>query len=107
MEFTFTNTVPPKQGRTSINHPNAEELVNACIDNPGKWAKVPITYLYPDVEGAERTKLRNRAGNLANRINNRSQSPFGAYDTEAKSRGTDIYIRINMTQRRRRQLNDF
>ncbi len=107
MDFTFTNTVPPKSGRNTIDHANAEELVNACIDNPGKWAQVPITYLYPEVEGAERTKLRSRAGNLANRINSGAQSPFDAYDTEAKSRGTDIYIRINMTQRRRRQLDDF
>lgn len=70
-------------------------------------ALIPITYLYPEVEGAERTKLRSRASNLANRINSGTQSPFDAYDAEAKSRGTDIYIRINITQRRRRQLDDF
>ena len=104
--FTFTDNVPPATGRSTIDPRRAEEVADACIDNPGEWARVPITYLYPDIEGADEKKLVTKCRNLAGNITTDKIAPFNQYKTEARARGTDIYIRIVLTQRQRRELTE-
>lgn len=106
MEFTFTSEVPPARGRVTIDHNRANEVIDACIDNANEWAKVPYVYLYPDTEGTEAKKLIWRARNTAARIQCGDLAPFNEYNTEAKARGTDVYIRVVMTARERRALED-
>lgn len=107
MEFTFTKNVPASTGRSYLDQAHAQDVIDACLSNPGQWARVPYTYLYPATEGTERKKLATRSRSAAGRIQRGKMFPFNEYDTEAKARGEDIYIRINMTARERRQLDDF
>ena len=57
--FKFVDTVPPAQGRTYIDDDHAQETIDALAEFPNRWARVPITYLYPDLEGplAKSSKL--------------------------------------------------
>lgn len=107
MEFTFTKTVPPTTGRSSLDRAHADEVIDACISNPGQWARVPYAYLYPAADGIEPKKLATRCRSTAGRIQRGEMHPFNEYNTEAKARGENLYIRINMTERQRRQLEDF
>ena len=107
MEFTFTSEVPPTRGRVPLDHTRAEEVIEACIDNPNEWAQVPYVYLYPDAEGIEAKKLAGRARSLAGRIQRGDLAPFNEYNTEARARDTDVYIRVVLTARERRALEDF
>ena len=107
MEFTFTSEVPPTRGRVTIDHNRANEVIDACIDNANEWAKVPYVYLYPDAEGIDTKKLIGRARNTAARIQRGELAPFNEYNCEARARGTDIYIRVVMSARERRALEDF
>lgn len=107
MEFTFTQEVPPSRGRVSLKKDRAHEVIDACIDNANEWAKVPYVYLYPDAEGIEAKNLTTRARNLAGRIQRGELAPFNEYSCEATARGTDVYIRVVMTTRERRALEDF
>ena len=107
MEFTFIHEVPPARGRVALNQNRAEEVIEACIDNPNEWAQVPYVYLYPDAEGIEAKKLAGRARSLAGRIQRGDLAPFNEYNTEARARDTDVYIRVVLTARERRALEDF
>ena len=107
MEFIFTKNLPPSEGRNYINSAHAQEVVDACLDNAGEWAQVPYTYLYPDAEGLEKKKLIGRCQNVAGRIQRGELAPFNEYNTEAKARGADLYIRILLSARDRRALEDF
>ena len=104
MDFTFTATVPATTGRSHLDYDRAENLINALIDNPGQWAQVPITYLYPDLEGAEHKRVLGKTRNTASAISKGRLQPFCEYRCEARSRDTDLYIRINLTLRERRAL---
>ena len=107
MEFTFIHEVPPARGRVALNQNRANEVIDACIDNANEWAKVPYVYLYPDAEGIEAKKLTTRARNLAGRIQRGDLAPFNEYNCEATARGTEVYIRVVLTARERRALEDF
>ena len=107
MEFTFTSEVPPSEGRVYLDQDNATNVIDACIENANEWARVPYVYLYPDAEGVDRKKLIIRARNVAGRIQRGELDPFNEYHCEARARATDIYIRIVMTARERRALEDF
>lgn len=107
MEFTFTSEVPPTRGRVTIDHNRANEVIDACIENANEWAKVPYVYLYPDAEGIDTKKLTGRGRNAAARIQRGELTPFNEYNCEARARGTDIYIRVVMSTRERRALEDF
>ena len=48
-----------------------------------------------------------RARSLAGRIQRGDLAPFNEYNTEARARDTDVYIRVVMTTRERRALEDF
>lgn len=101
----FTDTVPPVAGRTTIDKTKADELLDALIDNPNKWAEIPITWLVPDLNGAEEKRLKSKTRNLANRINNRADiAPFNEYDCEAKARETTLYIRVRISERQLKDL---
>lgn len=104
--FEFTDTVPAAEGRTYLDHDHANEIIDALVDNPNQWARIPITYLYPDLDGADEKKLKMKALSLAGRIQSPRQNmaPFSDYNTEAKSRGTDVYIRVVMSARQMREL---
>ncbi|WP_288751346.1 hypothetical protein [uncultured Corynebacterium sp.] len=106
MEFTFTSEVPSPRGRNPLDHSRAEEVIDACLNNANEWAKVPYVYLYPDAEGVEAKKLATRARNLAGRTQRGDLAPFNEYNTEAKARDTDVYIRVVMSARERRALED-
>lgn len=107
MEFTFTKDVPPTRGRVSLDHDRANEVIDACIANANEWAQVPYVYPYPDAEGTEAKKLVGRCRSLAGRIQRGNLAPFNEYNTEARARDTDVYIRVVMTARDRRALEDF
>lgn len=107
MEFTFTSEVPPTRGRVTLDQDRAAEVIDACIDNPNEWARVPCVYLYPDAAGSEKKKLTQRARSLAGRIQRGDLAPFNEYNTEAKARDTDIYVRVVLTAQERRALEDF
>lgn len=107
MDFNFTSEVPPTRGRTFMDQARAEEVLDACLGNPGEWAQVPYTYLYPDAEGTDPKKLTVRCRNVAGRIQRGELAPFNEYNTEAKARGTDVYIRVAMTARELRALGEF
>lgn len=105
--FEFTKSVPPVPGRSAIDKARANEVIDACLDNPSEWAQVPYIYLYPDAEGTEEKKLLVRCRNVAGRIQRGELAPFNEYNTEAKASGTDLYIRILLSARDRRALEDF
>lgn len=107
MNFNFTSEVPPTRGRNFIDQTRAEEVLDACLGNPGEWAQVPYTYLYPDAEGVDPKKLAVRCRNVIGRIQHGELAPFNEYNTEAKARGLDVYIRVAMTARERRALEGF
>lgn len=107
MTFTFHKNVPITNGRAYVDRPRAQDLIDECIDNANEWAQVPITYLFPALEGADEMKLKTKARNLANRIQRGTVAPFNEYPCEAKSRGTDVYIRVVMSIRDRRKLEEF
>lgn len=106
MDFNFTSEVPSTRGRTYIDVEHAEEVLDACLGNPGEWAQVPYTYLHPDAEGVDPKKLAVRCRNVAGRIQHGELAPFNEYNTEAKARGLDVYIRIAMTSRELRALEE-
>lgn len=101
MTFTFHKNVPATPGRAYIDKTRAQHVIDECIDNPNQWAQVPITYFFPDLEGAEEKKLKMKSRNLAGRIQKRNVAPFNEYQCEAKSRGTDIYLRVLISKRHR------
>lgn len=104
MEFDFVETVPPINGRIYLDTSRLHQLLDALIDNPGQWAKVPITFFYPDLEGADKKKLINKARSIAARTNKGHLPVLSEYRCEAKSRGTDVYMRITLTRRQLAEL---
>lgn len=97
-DFDFTDTVPAAQGRTYIDQERAGVVIDALLEQPNRWARIPITYLFPELEGADDSKLKNKARSTAARIQKHTLHPFNEYRIEAKTRGTDVYIRICMTR---------
>lgn len=104
MGFVFVDKLPSKQGRTTNDNERAEELIDEMLANPGKWAKVPYEWLYPNAEGLTEKKLIERARNLSNRIHRREIRPFSDYPCECCTRKTDFYIRINATKRQLKEM---
>ena len=101
--ITFTDT-PPSHARTSINLEHAQELIDACIDNYDQWACVPIDWLYPDYAGKTEGKKANKAKYAAGNIAQGRGRPFDQYTFDAKARGTNLYLKIRMSQRELRNL---
>ncbi|ARM68404.1 hypothetical protein [Corynebacterium phage IME1320_01] len=102
-DFEFVDTVPPVQGRTYIDDDRAQETIDALVEFPNRWACVPITFLYPDLEGASTQRLKAKARTTAARIQREDLKPFNDYRIEAKSRGTNVYLRIVMSRRGMRE----
>lgn len=75
MDFNFTSEVPSTRGRTYIDVEHAEEVLDACLGNPGEWAQVPYTYLYPDAEGVDPKKLAVRCATSSAESNAASSHP--------------------------------
>lgn len=103
--FTFTDTVPPVEGRTSIDTDRAQEVVDACIDNPNQWARIPIDFLYPELTGSDEKKLVTKSRSLAAQIRKGTAKVFSDYKCEAQSRGPALYIRIVLTARELKELD--
>ncbi|HCD3016554.1 TPA: hypothetical protein NBM48_001616 [Corynebacterium striatum] len=101
--FEFVDTVPPAQGRTYIDGARAQETIDALAEFPNRWACVPITYLYPDLEGASGQKLKAKSRTTAARIQREDLKPFNEYRIEAKSRDTNVYMRVVMSRREMRE----
>lgn len=103
--FNFVDTVPPPAGRGYVHKGNCEKLLDALLANPNKWAQVPITRFYPDLEGGEEKKLKAAARTITNRLANRHDlKPFNEYNCEAKSRGADVYVRICLNRRQLKEM---
>lgn len=101
--FQFVDRVPPEAGRTKLDEERATIILEALLDNPNQWARVPIVYLYPDIEGAKVDKLKAKARSVAGRLQRADLKPFNEYRCEAKSREDAIYMRIVMTARELRE----
>lgn len=104
MDFVFVDELPPIQGRTTIDNDRAEELIDEMLANPGRWAKVPYVWLYPDAEGQAEKKIIGRARNLSNRIHRGEIRPFSDYPCESRARKTDCYIRVSATKRQLKEM---
>lgn len=100
--FEFVDTVPPVRGRTYIDGARAQDTIDALVEFPNRWACVPITFLYPDLEGSTEQKLKAKARSTAARIQREDLKPFNDYRIEAKSRDTNVYMRIVMSRREMR-----
>lgn len=101
--FRFVDTVPPVRGRTYIDSARAQDTIDALVEFPNRWACVPITFLYPDLEGTSDQKLKSRARALAGRLQRGDLKPFNEYRIEAKSRDTNVYMRAVMSRREMRE----
>lgn len=101
--FNFVDEVPPTQGRSYIDPDRAQKTIDALADYPNKWAQIPVTYLYPDLEGSTEAKLKTKARSVAGRLQRGDLKPFSEYRIEGKSRGTDLYMRLVMTKREMRE----
>lgn len=103
MSIKFVHQPPGKTVRTDLDDSFLDELVDALLDHPNQWARVPIEKLYPNAKDLKQNSRTNRARNFTTRVNRGDISLLAEYPVEATTRGTDVYIRIPMTKR---QLND-
>lgn len=101
--FEFFDSVPPVRGRAYIDSDRAQDTIDALVEFPNRWACVPVTFLYPDLEGVSEQQLKSRARSLAGRLQRRDIKPFDVYRIEAKSRGTNAYMRVVMSRREMRE----
>ena len=101
--FEFVDTAPPVQGRTYLDDDRAQDTIDALAEFPNRWACVPIVFLYPDLEGSTEQKLKAKARSTAARIQREDLKPFNDYRIEAKSRDTNVYMRIVMSRREMRE----
>ncbi|MCG7239600.1 hypothetical protein [Corynebacterium minutissimum] len=101
--FEFFDSVPPVRGRSYIDSDRAQDTIDALVEFPNRWACVPVTFLYPDLEGTPEQKLKSRARSLAGRLQRRDLKPFNDYRIEAKSRDTNVYMRVVMSRREMRE----
>lgn len=102
--ITFTDHLPAPAGHSTLNRQRAQELLDACIDNPNQWAKVPITWLYEDLEGAPADKVKRRCRDFTGRVKTGHIAIFKPYNVDAATRGANAYVRINISKRELKDL---
>ena len=104
MTIKFVRSLPPRGGRDTMNPDRANELLDEMLANNGMWAEVPITHLYPDITNLSQDRLRGRARSFADRIRQGTVPIFNDYPCEAVSRGSNVYIRTNATNRQLKEM---
>lgn len=99
MEINFVRAVPPRGCRNPIDHDKANFLIDELLANPGEWAEIPITWLYPEAEGLSQKGLNQRASSFAKRVRAGTVAMLNQYPLEVEARHSYVYIRANTNKR--------